>query len=79
MSFQNVYGCIASAEGFTTLEIESQMQELVKLVVTKSSDDLDSEIKQNFLVIARSFYYAAYCNPGTINFHIGKVLFERVQ
>ncbi|XP_042014834.1 ent-copalyl diphosphate synthase, chloroplastic-like isoform X1 [Salvia splendens] len=76
---KNVYGCMASAEGFTTLEIESQMQELVKLVVTKSSDDLDSKIKQNFFIIARSFYYAAYCNPGTINFHIGKVLFERVQ
>ncbi|KAL1539761.1 Gly-Xaa carboxypeptidase [Salvia divinorum] len=76
---KNVFGCMASAEGITTLEIESQMQELVKLVVTKSSDGLDSEIKHNFFSVARSFYYVAYCNPGTINFHIGKVLFERVQ
>nr|QMW69080.1 terpene synthase 3 [Callicarpa americana] len=71
-------GCMSNMGGITTLEIESEMQELVKLVVTKSSGDLDSETKQNFLTIARSFYYAAYCNPGTINFHIAKVLFERV-
>ncbi|KAG6438314.1 hypothetical protein SASPL_103251 [Salvia splendens] len=72
-------GCMASARGITTLDIESAMQELVKLVVTKSAGDLDSQIKQNFFIIARSFYYSAYCNIGTINFHISKVLFERVQ
>nr|A0A5P8DI15.1 RecName: Full=Ent-copalyl diphosphate synthase 1; Short=IjCPS1 [Isodon japonicus]QFP98577.1 ent-copalyl diphosphate synthase [Isodon japonicus] len=71
-------GCM-NATGITTVEIESEMRELVKLVVTRSSsEDLDSEIKQNFLTIARSFYYAAYCNQGTINFHIAKVLFEKV-
>ncbi|KAH6826066.1 Terpenoid cyclases/Protein prenyltransferases superfamily protein [Perilla frutescens var. hirtella] len=75
---QDGNGCMGNAEGITTLEIESEMRELVKLVVTKSSGDLDSGIKRNFLIIARSFYYAAYCNPGTINFHISKVLFERV-
>nr|UNZ93477.1 ent-copalyl diphosphate synthase [Scutellaria baicalensis] len=71
-------GCMTKMRGITTLEIESEMQELVKLVFTKSSDDLDCEIKQNFFTIARSFYYVAYCNQGTINFHIAKVLFERV-
>nr|AGF69544.1 ent-copalyl diphosphate synthase [Salvia miltiorrhiza] len=72
-------GCMGSDGGIRTLDIEAGMQELVKLVVTKSPGDLDSEIKQNFFMIARSYYYAAYCNPGTINFHIAKVLFERVQ
>nr|UNZ11787.1 ent-copalyl diphosphate synthase [Scutellaria barbata] len=72
-------GCMANMRGITTSEIESEMQELVKLVFTKSSKDLDSEIKQNFFTVARSFYYLAYCNQGTINFHIAKVLFERVQ
>lgn len=71
-------GCMGNTGGITTPEIESEMQELVKLVVMKCSGDLDSKIKQNFLSIARSFYYAAYCNQGTINFHIAKVLFERV-
>ncbi|KAG8389342.1 hypothetical protein BUALT_Bualt02G0219300 [Buddleja alternifolia] len=74
----NTNGCMTNMEGITTVEIESQMQELVKLVITKSSDDLDSDFKQIFLDVARSFYYAAYCNQGTINFHIAKVLFERV-
>lgn len=64
--------------GITTVQLESDMQELVKLALTKSSGDLDSRTKQTFLVIARSFYYTAFFNAGTINFHIAKVLFERV-
>ncbi|WCJ21540.1 Ent-copalyl diphosphate synthase chloroplastic [Euphorbia peplus] len=61
----------------TTPEIESHMQELVKLVL-ESSDDLDSNLKQIFLTVARSFYYPAVCDAGTINYHIARVLFERV-
>nr|A0A075F9Z3.1 RecName: Full=ent-copalyl diphosphate synthase 2, chloroplastic; Short=MvCPS2; Flags: Precursor [Marrubium vulgare]AIE77091.1 class II diterpene synthase [Marrubium vulgare] len=60
------------------IQVESDMQELVKLVVTKSSGDLDSDIKQKFLTIARSFYYAAHCSTEAIGFHIVKVLFERL-
>ncbi|KAL2238865.1 UNVERIFIED_CONTAM: Kolavenyl diphosphate synthase TPS5, chloroplastic [Sesamum indicum] len=71
-------GGMTSTGGITTAQIESDMQELVKLVLTKSSNDLDSRIKHNFLAIARSYYYAAYCSAATINFHIAKVLFERV-
>nr|QMW69081.1 terpene synthase 1 [Callicarpa americana] len=71
-------GCMTDLGGITTVQIESDMQELVKLVLTKSLGDLDSRTKQTFLVIARSFYYTAFFNPGTINFHMAKVLFERV-
>lgn len=75
---QEANGCVMDMGGFTADEIELDMQELVKSVLTKTSEDLDKDTKQNFLAIARSFYYAAYCNPGTINFHIAKVLFEGV-
>nr|UNZ93481.1 diterpene synthase class II [Scutellaria baicalensis] len=62
----------------TRNEIESNMQELAELVLTKSSQDLDYETKQSFLTIATSFYYTAHCDPGMIDSHISKVLFESV-
>nr|AJT60359.1 ent-copalyl diphosphate synthase [Andrographis paniculata] len=67
-------------DGTTTAEIESEMEELVEMVVVKDDDDddLESGVKQKFLTVSRSFYYSAYCNPGTISFHIAKVLFEKV-
>ncbi|KAJ8899328.1 hypothetical protein K2173_018302 [Erythroxylum novogranatense] len=63
-----------SSDSVTTPEIESNMQELVKLVYQNSSSD----VKETFLTVAKSFYYTAFCDPGTINYHIARVLFERV-
>ncbi|KAG5567579.1 hypothetical protein RHGRI_002949 [Rhododendron griersonianum] len=62
----------------TTIQIESDMQELVQSVLCSSPDDIDPIIKQTFLAVAKSYYYNAHCTPVTIHFHIAKVLFERV-
>ncbi|XP_050238848.1 ent-copalyl diphosphate synthase 1 [Mercurialis annua] len=64
----------------TTPELECDMQELVQLTIKKSSDDgLDSHMKDTFLTVAKSFYYPAICDPGTVNYHIAKVLFDKVS
>ncbi|KAF8392464.1 hypothetical protein HHK36_022806 [Tetracentron sinense] len=60
----------------TTHPVESDMQELVQCVL-RNSNGIDSDIKQTFLTVARSFYYTAYCTRATIDLHIAKVLFER--
>ncbi|KAH6799652.1 hypothetical protein C2S51_036136 [Perilla frutescens var. frutescens] len=72
---EDAQGCITlnSLVIGTTFQIEASMQELVKLVFTKSSEDLDSLTKQTFFAVARSFYYTAYCDAGAINSHIKKV------
>nr|WCR39980.1 terpene synthase class II [Tectona grandis] len=69
---------VQETEGCMTESVQSGMQEIAKLVLTKSSGDLDSRTKQNFLSVARSFYYTVHCHPRTIDLHIAKVLFERV-
>ncbi|RHN44314.1 putative ent-copalyl diphosphate synthase [Medicago truncatula] len=65
-------------EKITNSETESKMQELVELVFQKSPNDIDFNIKNTFFTVARSFYYAAFCDSKTINFHIAKVLFDKV-
>ncbi|KAL5580006.1 hypothetical protein UlMin_012448 [Ulmus minor] len=63
----------------TAPEIELNMQELVQLVLQNdSANGIDTKIKQTFLMVAKTFYYAAYCDSTTINYHVGKVLFETV-
>ncbi|KAG6774483.1 hypothetical protein POTOM_021836 [Populus tomentosa] len=77
--YNGSYSTITSnTDRITTPQIESDMQELVQLVVQNPSDGIDSNIKQTFLQVAKSFYYSAICDPGTVNYHIAKVLFERV-
>ncbi|KAL4558767.1 hypothetical protein LXL04_036969 [Taraxacum kok-saghyz] len=58
--------------------IDSKMQELVQLVLSGSPCDLDHELKQTFLTVAKTFYYKAYCDPETIHVHISKVMFETI-
>ncbi|KAI3923919.1 hypothetical protein MKW98_012708 [Papaver atlanticum] len=60
------------------VSIESGMQELAKCVHQRF-DGIDPEIKQVFLMVVKSYYYVAYCSRATIDHHIAKVLFERVD
>ncbi|KAL8092691.1 ent-copalyl diphosphate synthase 1 isoform X2 [Apium graveolens] len=64
-----------SSDTEMAMEIESNMQQLVKIVLCNSPNGLQPELKQTFYTVARTFYYTAYCNPITINAHISKVLF----
>ncbi|VFQ86200.1 unnamed protein product [Cuscuta campestris] len=75
-------------ERMTKAEVEREMQSLVKIVLTDDDDEeeeeeeeedlISPEVKQTFLTVTKAFYYAAFCNPGTIDSHIAKVLFQRV-
>ncbi|KAI3732398.1 hypothetical protein L1987_63603 [Smallanthus sonchifolius] len=61
--------------GATSATIDSRMQELVQLVLSDSPhDDLDRDLKQTFLTVARAFYYKAYFDHETINDHISKAM-----
>ncbi|XP_059625876.1 (-)-kolavenyl diphosphate synthase TPS28, chloroplastic isoform X2 [Cornus florida] len=73
--FQQVHHTDISDE-ITSSQIESDMQKLVRLVL--SDDGVDPDIKQTFLTVAKSFYYTSFCSSETIRFHISKVLFEKV-
>ncbi|MED6194808.1 Gly-Xaa carboxypeptidase, partial [Stylosanthes scabra] len=63
-----------------TPEIESEMQELVQLVLQNSPDGLQNQprIQNSFFMVAKSFYYSAYFDPQIIRSHIDKVLFQKV-
>ncbi|KAF8019881.1 hypothetical protein BT93_G0541 [Corymbia citriodora subsp. variegata] len=65
--------------GNENVQIETAMQELVELVLQDSTSRLDGDVKDAFFAVTRSFYYTAHCDPGTINSHIAKVFFERVN
>nr|WQY96424.1 ent-copalyl diphosphate synthase [Stellera chamaejasme] len=74
-------GGLSAGECATTPEIESGMQQLVEMVFRNSSkeDTTLCDIKHTFFTVARSFYYTAYCDQATINFHIAKMLFQKVE
>nr|AKM28413.1 copalyl diphosphate synthase 2 [Tripterygium wilfordii] len=74
--------CNDNPHRITTPQIERDMQELVQLVLINNSSDgdgMDVNMKQTFPTIAKIFYYIAFMDPETVNSHIAKVLFERVD
>jgi len=77
-NYQVNNGSSNTHEKITNSETDSKMQELVQLVFQKSPNDIDFNIKNTFFTVARSFYYADFCDSKTINFHVAKVLFEKV-
>lgn len=58
---------------------ESDMKEVVKLVLDNSSCGINKDMKKTFLAVAKTFYYSAYVTEEELNFHISKVLFEPVE
>ncbi|KAJ8426087.1 hypothetical protein Cgig2_015762 [Carnegiea gigantea] len=62
-----------------TSRVQEDMQKLVKLVLSNTSNGADPCLKQTFLAVAKTFYYAAHCSPQEIDDHIAKVLFQRVD
>ncbi|KAK7396372.1 hypothetical protein VNO78_17330 [Psophocarpus tetragonolobus] len=74
----DISGGGSNVNGMIIPEVESKMQELVQLVFQKSPNGVDFNIKNTFFTVAKSFYYTAYCDPRTVNFHIAKVLFDKV-
>ncbi|KVH02799.1 Terpene synthase, metal-binding domain-containing protein [Cynara cardunculus var. scolymus] len=75
-SKENRITCFDSETANAT--IECRMQELVQHVLSRSPDDLDRDLRQTFLAVAKTFFYKAYYDTDTINVHITKVLFETV-
>nr|ALI57121.1 copalyl diphosphate synthase [Scoparia dulcis] len=59
-------------------EIENNMQSLVQLVFQQEPGAISKDIKQIFFGVARTFYYKAYFSAEQIDFHLSKVLFEKV-
>ncbi|THU71041.1 hypothetical protein C4D60_Mb08t31350 [Musa balbisiana] len=57
--------------------VEAEMQELA-LCVLQTSDDVNHLTKKTFLLVAKSFYYAAHCSPAALRSHISEVLFKPV-
>ncbi|KAI4349509.1 hypothetical protein L6164_010091 [Bauhinia variegata] len=79
-NYQRNRDCVLSSiSNGTTPEIESEMQRLVQLLLQNSSNGIDSSIKNTFLAVAKTFYYAAFFDPGTIKSHVAQVLFNRVM
>ncbi|KAK4388993.1 Syn-copalyl diphosphate synthase TPS3, chloroplastic [Sesamum angolense] len=60
------------------MEIDKEMQLLVKLVLQEFSNGISKDIKQTFLMVAKTFYYRAYFATEQIDKHVTKVLFDPV-
>ncbi|MED6149246.1 Gly-Xaa carboxypeptidase [Stylosanthes scabra] len=66
---------IVATKSTTTPLIESEMQELLQMVLKSSQNG----VKSPFFLVAKSFYYTAYFDFQTIMSHIDKVLFQKVM
>ncbi|XP_071917160.1 copalyl diphosphate synthase 2, chloroplastic-like [Coffea arabica] len=67
-----------NAGSINSPEIEAGMQELVQLVIKRPSERVPETVKQTFLIVAKTFYYAANCSVETRNIYISKIFFEPI-
>ncbi|KAK4758670.1 hypothetical protein SAY87_019971 [Trapa incisa] len=74
------HGC-SNTIAITDTQIESTMRELVQSVLqgSGSMDRAERKMKDTFLMVVKSFYYGALCDPGTVELQMAKVLFEKVN
>ncbi|KAL3512625.1 hypothetical protein ACH5RR_025342 [Cinchona calisaya] len=63
---------------FMPKEVDADMQELVEIILQNSTISIPQDTKQTFLSVAKAFYYSAYCDRQTIDFHISKALFQPI-
>ncbi|KAK9723921.1 hypothetical protein RND81_05G034300 [Saponaria officinalis] len=75
---QAVHANGTSNEEKNMAKLDEDMQSLTKAVLS-NNNGIDSWMKQTCLAIIRTSYYAAYCTLQEIDYHISKVLFQKVD
>ncbi|KAL2933357.1 Ent-copalyl diphosphate synthase chloroplastic [Bienertia sinuspersici] len=61
------------------MEVEVEMQKMTELLFSSSINGPSSSLKQTCQALVKTFFYTAYCPQQEIDYHIDKVLFQKVH